>query len=85
MSWVIFALVALVCYALIRGGAKLISLVLGGRFSAYRQLAADLGGDTNRAGWPIPRPSASPTRGQQSGSGSRRRSRGSSTRRELGW
>ncbi len=44
MSWFFFALFALVLYGLIRGSVKLGSIALGGRYSAYRQLAADFHG-----------------------------------------
>ena len=44
MTWIVFAVVALVLYGLIRGGVSFVALVLGGRHTAYRQLAAAYNG-----------------------------------------
>ena len=40
MTWIVFAVFALILYGLIRGGVRFVALVMGGRHTAYRQLAA---------------------------------------------
>lgn len=44
MIWIFLALVALALYGFLIGGVKFVSVVLGGRHGAYRQLAAEFRG-----------------------------------------
>ena len=44
MLWMLFMLVALFLYGTLRGSVNLSSLLTGGRYGAYRQLATDYGG-----------------------------------------
>ncbi len=52
--WFFFVIVALILYGMLRGGVKFTSLLGGGRYGAYRQLATDFGGRYEPRGFSDP-------------------------------